>query len=239
MIIVTGSSNNHYLSLINLILSFIDKCDKNDKMIVCDLGIDSIRWTNLQTQFANNTNILYKTFDYSKYPEWFNINIDAGQYAWKPAIVYETMIENSGEIIIWMDAGNLIMNGIEQLKSFIKSNGIYSGISSGFINDWTHPKTIAFFKCHKTDKQNRNGACLGFDTSKNFVKDFVKKYYEFCKIKECICPDGSNRENHRQDQSVFTILFYYCKDIYKFKELNNTDQFMKFFAGYSVHNDVE
>jgi hypothetical protein len=27
-------------------------------------------------------------------------------------------------------------------------------------------------------------------------------------IKECICPDGSDRYNHRQDHAVLSILFY-------------------------------
>lgn len=243
MIIVTGASENHRLSLINLIHSFFIHCNSSaelDTIIVYNLGITTEKWTELQTQFANYANIIYKTFDYSKYPEWFDINVAAGQYAWKPAIIYETMIihEKANDIIMWMDAGNLITDGLEILRNFTKANGIYSGISSGSINDWTHPKTIDYFKCKKTDLQNRNGACLAFDTNKDFVKEFIKKYYEFCKIKECICPEGSSRENHRQDQSVFTILFYYYKQIYKFNELNDTDIFMLSFTGYTIHNDA-
>jgi hypothetical protein len=243
MIIVTGASENHRLSLINFINSFLTHCNNSaelDTIIVYNLGIDVKKWTELQTQFANYANIIYKIFDYSKYPEWFNINIEAGQYAWKPAIIYETAIihEKANDIIIWMDAGNLITDGLEILRNFIRVNGIYSGISNGSINDWTHPKTIDFFKCQKTDVQNRNGACLGFNTNKNFVKEFIKNYYEFCSMKECICPEGSSRENHRQDQSVFTILFYYYKCIYKYDELNDIDELLLTYSGYTIHNDV-
>lgn len=243
MIIVTGASENHRLSLINLIHSFCIHCNNSaelDTIIVYNLGINDDLWMEVQSQFANYKNIIYRTFDYSKYPEWFDINIEAGQYAWKPAIIYETAIlhETANDIILWMDAGNLITDGLEILRNFIRANGIYSGISSGKIIRWTHPKTIDFLKCEETDVQNRNGACLGFDPNKDFVKDFIRKYYEFCGIKECICPEGSSRENHRQDQSVFTILFYYYKRIYNFDELNDTENFMLSYPGYTIHNDV-
>jgi hypothetical protein len=86
MIIVTGASNNHYLSLINLIDSFVEKNTKNN-LIVYNLGLDYDKWNFIQEKYKNAI-FLYKIFDYAKYPSWFNINIEAGQYAWKPTIIY-------------------------------------------------------------------------------------------------------------------------------------------------------
>jgi hypothetical protein len=62
-------------------------------------------------------------------------------------------------------------------------------------------------------------------------------------IKECIAPHGSSRENHRQDQAVFTVLYYN----YHLAQLPKKDNMVvnrELFAylignyiGYSIHND--
>ena len=75
----------------------------------------------IQDKYKDN-NFHFKIFDYSKYPSWFNINIEAGQYAWKPVIIYDTFLEFQNEIIIWMDAGNLIHDNLDKLEDFIKKN---------------------------------------------------------------------------------------------------------------------
>jgi len=79
---------------------------------------------------------------------------------------------------------------------------------------------------------NRSGACIGFNYAIDWVKDLVKEWYDLALIKECIAPPGSNRTNHRQDQAVFTLLYYQYQQIYGFNIVN--EEF-----GYSIHNDAE
>jgi hypothetical protein len=232
---ITGASDNHFNTLINMINSFINYNEKN-YLIVYNLGLSENNWNDLKNKFNGYKFITYKTFDYSKYPEWFNINIEAGHYAWKPTIIYETSLEYINEIIVWMDAGNLIKNNLFELENFIINNFIYSAISSGDINKWTHPSTIAYLKCSWLNLINRNGACLGFNTKIDSVKKFLYEFYNYSQIKECIAPDGSSRKNHRQDQAVFTILFY------KYLSQNNINynhQYGMQYIGYTIHNDVE
>lgn len=236
MIIVTGASNNHYLTLINMINSFIYHNTKN-YLIVYNLGLDDNKWNNIRSLYSNNQFISYKSFDFSKYPSWFNINIEAGQYAWKPTIIYNTYIENNNEIIVWMDAGNLIHDNLQDLELFLEKNGVYSAESSGNIAKWTHPDTIKYLNCLNVNNQNRNGACIGFNTKKEFAKDFLIDFYNCAQIKECIAPNGSSRKNHRQDQAVFTILFYKYlseKNVFFYKNSNWQNH-----LGYSIHNDIE
>jgi len=238
MIIVTGASNNHYLTLINMINSFSFHNTKN-YLIVYNLGIDDNKWNNIRSLYSSNKYISYKSFDFSKYPSWFNINIEAGQYAWKPTIIYNTYIEHNNEIIVWMDAGNLIHNNLKDLELFLEKNGVYSAESSGDIAKWTHPDTIKYLNCLNVNNQNRNGACIGFNTKKEFAKDFLIDFYKCAQIKECIYPNGSSRKNHRQDQAVFTILFYkylYEKNI-SFQSYKNSH--WQYHLGYSIHNDIE
>jgi hypothetical protein len=237
MLIVTGASDNHYLTLINMINSFVNFSNNKNKLIVYNLGLEQVKWSIIQNLYKNYTNITYKIFDYSKYPEWFNINNEAGQYAWKPTIIYNTWLENENEIIVWMDSGNLIFDNLDNLETFILTNNIYSCESSGDIKLWTHPDTIKYMNCTWTDKQNRNAACVGFNTKVNYVKDFLLEFYNCAQIKECIAPNGSSRKNHRQDQAVFSILFYKYNIIYEFNSYISND--WKVHLGYTIHNDVE
>lgn len=233
MIVITGASDNHYLTLINMINSFI-KYNETNFLIIYNLGLNDNNWNNIQNMFNHNNFLKFKVFDYSKYPEWFNINIEAGHYAWKPTIIYNTFIDNTNEKIIWMDSGNLIYNkNLNELENYLDNNYIYSATSSDNIKLWTHPSTIQYMNCNWIEKQNRNAACMGFNCKIDKVKDFIKEFYHFSQIKECIAPEGSSRKNHRQDQSVFSILFYK----YDLFDYRNND--WKHHLGYSIHNDVE
>ena len=189
--------------------------------------------------FANNSNtIIYKTFDYSLYPSYFNININAGEYAWKPIIFYNECKINRG-IVIWMDSGNIINNQINVLVDCIKQSHIHSGVTSGDILKWTHPLTLKYMNCSNDylKLQNRNGACIGVNYDMTWVQDFVEEWCNCAKINECIAPTGSNRTNHRQDQSILSILYYKYLAKYKFNDKKN--EHWKYFTGYSIHNDVD
>ena len=141
MIIICGSENNYLVHLYKFIDSVNKYINNKHKLIIYDLGIEKYDWDNLKKKYARE-NFIYKTFDYSKYPEWFNIKMNVGEYAWKPAIIYETYLEYKNEIIIWMDSGNLIHEkNLISLNSFINKNNIYSATSTGNIKKWTHPKT--------------------------------------------------------------------------------------------------
>lgn len=242
MYIVTGSNDNHIKSLRNMITSFFKCCNKNDSLIVYNLGITDKNWEYIQADFPK---CIFKVFDYSKYPSYYNIKINAGQYAWKPAIIKECLdfissndnVSSSGGlngILVWMDAGNLISNNLNELEETILKNNLYSPISSLNIKDLTHQTTLLYMKTplEFLFYTNRNGACVGFNTKTEWVKQFIVMWAKLASVRECIAPKGSSRKNHRQDQSVFTILYYFYQNEYKFRVINN-------YIGYSIHNDVD
>ena len=235
MYIITGASDNHYLTVMNMIDSFIRYNDRH-KLIIYNLGLEESKWNHIKEKY-NDKDFIFKVFDYSKYPEWFNINIEAGHYAWKPTIIYNTFLEYTDEIVVWMDAGNLITENLQKLESFLIDNYVYSATSSGTIKDWTHPLTIEYLNCTNTGHENRNGACIGFNAKIDLVKDFITEFYNCAMDKNCIAPDGSSRRNHRQDQAVFTILFYkyLCEQNVQFYSSDNCKNHLC----YSIHNDIE
>ena len=226
MLVVTGASDNHFFTLLNMVRSFIHS-NQTNHLIVYNLGLSDDKWSHIQHLF-NYPSISFKVFDYSNYPSWFNIHIEAGQYAWKPTIIYNTFLEHPDEKIVWMDAGNIIYH-LTELDLFLDTYDVYSGTSGGTIEKWTVPETLTFMNCTWVDRENRNAACIGFNGKKEKVKKFIKEFHDLAQIKECIAPEGSSRENHRQDQAVFTILFY------KYGFMHPWDHHI----GYSIHNDID
>ena len=242
MHLVTGASNNHYKSLINMILSFMKyhKNDPNYVIVVYNLGIEESLWERLINLFGRYSNFVVEVFDYGLYPDYVNININAGEYAWKPIIIYD-VFNKYKDITLWMDAGNIIINRLDKINELIKKDNIYSGYSSGNIKQWTHEKTIeymgGFYNGYDlTQCNSRNGACIGFNYNTDYVKTFVEEYRNYALIKECIAPEGSSRENHRQDQSMFSIMFYKYYIQYQFDFSTVSDEY---FTDYKIHKDVD
>jgi hypothetical protein len=245
MHLVTGASDNHYKSLINMVLSFM-KFHKNDPdytIIVYNLGIEESKWTKLLNIFNRYSNFVSEVFDYTLYPEYVNININAGEYAWKPIIIYD-VFNKYKDVTVWMDAGNVIINRLDNMNRLIKEDNIYSGYSGSkgdTIHRWTHPKTIEYMGgiadgYDITQCQSRNGACVGFNYNKNYVKTFVEEYRKYALIKECIAPEGSSRANHRQDQSIFSIMFY---KYYLTHQFNFSTDSNDYYVDYKIQNDVD
>lgn len=245
MHLVTGASDNHYKSLINMILSFM-KYHKNDtgyKIVVYNLGIKDDLWIKLLNIFSRYTNFIPETFDYSQYPDYVNININAGEYAWKPIIIHE-VFNKYKDITLWMDAGNILINKMHNINELISNDNIYSGYSgnaNSTIERWTHPKTIEYMGAMAngydiTKCQSRNGACVGFNYNKQYVREFVEEYKNYALIKECIAPEGSDRSNHRQDQSIFSIMFYKYFLTHRF---SFSTEAVDYYADYKIQNDVD
>ena len=242
MIIITGASDNHFNTL-SQFLTNIKECNKEqiaEKIIVYNLGLNSNNWNLLKEQFTESY-FLFEIFKYENYPEWYNININAGEYAWKSAIIKECSLKYENNILVWMDSGNLINVPIalSNLKKVVDYEGIHTVKTSGNISLWTHKGTIDYLNAnHLINNENRNGACIGFNLKKDWVKEFLNEYSNFCSIKKCIAPEGSSRKNHRQDQSILTILYYKYKEKIQFKthpgyQEKTVNEF------YSVHNDID
>jgi len=227
MNIVTGASENHYKSL----KQFLNSCNNSyiNTIFVYDLGLTGDSLDELKSKY----NIIIKHFDFSKYPSYFDISVNAGEYAWKPVIIYETMKEVSG-ILLWCDAGNILPNDLTNIITTIKNNNIYSPTSSGTIEQWTHPKTLEWFNVSNyvfTNICGRNGAILGFNIDNVNVRDFIQQFRDCACIKECIAPEGSSRLNHRQDQAVFTILYYIF--------FKNSNTYIDDYCGIRIHQDID
>lgn len=221
---ITGADESHYETLRQFLFNIKKYENKEEnRIIVYDLGLHLEHLNELKTLFPN---YIYKIFDYSKYPKYFNIRINAGEYAWKPTIIKE-VCEKYGNIVIWVDAGTLFTKSQDNLKRILNNDYIFTPLSCHTIEKWTHPKTLQYMNWDSLGLDlkliPRAGGFFGINYNISWCKEFVGEWARLAKIKECIAPEGSSRENHRQDQSILSILYYQYQKKYGFKMYNHAD----------------
>jgi hypothetical protein len=205
MILVSASDSSHVRSLCNWLLSAA-RHEPDTETIVYDLGLapgerDQIR--------ACHPRVAVRTFEYQNYPAYFDVKKNAGEYAWKPAIIHEVM-ESRRTPVCWMDAGNLITVPLIRIRRILGRYGFYSPRSKGRIRDWTHPATLRAlsYPQSRLGRHNLNGACIAFDSANAGAMSLLDAWYQAAWDREIIAPDGSDRTNHRQDHAVLSALYH-------------------------------
>lgn len=230
-LILTGSDSTHFNSLINLLISLV-KYEKLTEIKIIDLGMTLTEINFLKSNFK----IEISKFDFKEYPKFINIrdsNDKLGAYAWKPISIYNEFCK-SDKNIIWLDAGCKITKKLKLIKYLVLKNGFYSPQSSNNILRWTHPTTLAYLKVNKDiyNKRNISGGIVSFAKNSEEIQNLLTDWYKFSLNEEIISPKGSNRENHRQDQAVLSIL------VHKYSLSKITPKTHKIF-GILKHQDNE
>ncbi len=212
LVIVSASDENFFESLLQFINSVI-KYEPKALLVIYNLGMSDEQIKELSMIENQNTQIV--DFEFSKYPEFLNSRDEfnkLGAYAWKSAIINDCLNKFTDHYLIWNDAGNLLLSDLSRLKTVLHKYGFYSPRSNGTIEEWTHVKTINKFKLSDNDKikkkPNLTGGLVGLKTSSLKSKELIKQWFHYSMKEEYISPEGSNRDNHRQDQSLLSIIFY-------------------------------
>lgn len=208
LVLVTGSDSQFFLSVIQLLTS-IRKNENNIKVIFYDLGLDLTQKEALIKAFPD---VVYKKFDFDNYPSFFSErdgHMKLGAYAWKSSIIYEVLLKEKS-LVLWLDAGNILNGNLNNIKIILQTIGFYSPYSAGKVEEWTHVETVKYIKASSKDlkKSNLTGGLVGFNYDNKFSMNIAKQWKELSEVKDCIAPRGSNRDNHRQDQSILSILFH-------------------------------
>jgi hypothetical protein len=200
--IVTGADITHEKSLLRLLES-IQRFEPLAQTTVWDLGLSREAAETL----ADMASVDLRSFSFIGYPDYFDIRIQAGQYAWKPIIIRETRSDVK-ELLVWLDAGCLILGKLTWLRKICKTLGFFSPSSSGNLEKWTHPGTLRHlnFIQHPGRYNNVNGAVVAHQTNHTQAAELISEWAACAMERECIAPNGSSRSNHRQDQAVLSVL---------------------------------
>ena len=204
MTVVSGADETHGASLLQFIQSALEH-EGRSRLVIWDLGL---RPDQRAAVAEVSPSIEIRTFDYSQYPDWFDIRVNAGEYAWKPVIVAE-MVKDCRGPVLWMDSGCKLTGPLDEFYARIIRNGFNSPNSSGTHLDWTHPKTVRFFGLDpkwRRGKRNVNAGVVGFDPAHPRGKKLATRWGQLARRRRVIAPPGSSRANHRQDQALLGVL---------------------------------
>lgn len=219
-IIITGANDSYFKTLITFIENFVTNFEAQ-KLIVYDLGLNETNNTII-LDMQKKYNFELKHFDYSLYPEHVNLNNYYGlycSYAFKPIIIFNEANNqtNKDKIIIWMDSANRFGNTeIGNIYNIVKSQGIYSPVSNGEKTiesiELNHPYTVNKLGLtefeHKNNLRSVSANLVGFDYQSKAGFEILNDWYKYSLDKTIIMPEGSSRNNHRQDQTILSILMY-------------------------------
>jgi len=223
--IVTGASSNHFHCLKNLLYT-IRSLASDAKTVVYDLGL-----TDKERNALASDRWEVRRFEFAKYPPHVTMAVNLGEFAWKPIIIH-TILQESGGLVLWLDAGDLVLADLNPIWDAIAQNGVVSVLSGATIRDWTHPGTLAYLRVPEEDLErlNRAGGVIGISGGHEWARRLCAQWYECALCKECIAPNGSNRRNHRQDQAVLSVLYYQYHREIRFPTVDRVAQI-------AIHND--
>ncbi len=228
MMLVTAADKSHFRSLLQFLAS-VRRFEPSMHTRIYDLGFHPSQSARLSKRYPK---VELRKFDFAAYPSHFNIKINAGEYAWKPAIVWECL-SDTGSPVCWMDSGNVLIGSLDGIRNELRANGFYSPYSPGTVSEWTHPGMLAYFGLEESWRKsapNLNGACIAFDPASSKALNLARSWKDGALDKNCIAPQGSSRSNHRQDQALLTVLAYMSDMV---------DAGDRRYLGYKIHQDVE
>lgn len=206
--IITGATSQYYKSFLQLVHSYKRFHEsRNSKIIFYDLGLSEENRLHLNERLqVNHQEIEFRVFDFSKYPDFVHPHFMT--YSWKPIIINEVLEQKKGNVL-WMDTANIILKNLKPIWDAIEETGFYTPFSgSGSLAEWTMPQTLDYMNVSTElyTFRNRCGGLCGFSYSSMQARSVTSDWEKYALIKECIKPDKANRTNHRDDQSILTIL---------------------------------
>jgi len=210
--IVTGASSNHFLCVKRLLPTVLKHEADAANMVVYDLGLASSEVADLAHNWPDT---IYRKFDFDSYPQHFKMGQSgrffAGSYAWKPVIVADIMDEFGG-LVLWLDSSCVLTEPLTQVRSALKKDGLYvpTNPCRHTIAQLTHRGTMQYLNASARvcNTRQKDASTVGVDANNSWGRDIIYAWRDCAMDPDCIVPVGSSRRNHRQDQSVISILAY-------------------------------
>ena len=183
-------------------------------LVLYDLGLFPEEHEELKSKFPWAQ---VRKFNYSRYPPFFNITRNKGEYAWKAAILHDVYMDY-GCAVIWMDASNQY-SSVSKIVDNARKGQFMSNWAGHRVRAFVHNGTWQYLTNQfgtKADWRKKiewsascSGAFLAFGVRNPKVAQMLQLFYDCSLVKQCIAPEGSNRRNHRQDQVVVSILAHH------------------------------
>lgn len=239
MTFVTASDTSHAKSLFNLITS-VRFTNPDAQVIVFDLGLTGSELLNLSETFPT---VNVEKFPYEDFPDYFDVRVEAGQYAWKAQCVERVAASSRGDLF-WIDAGCVVTGRLTRIRRVLGRRGVYTDRAVGPSSRWTHPLTFAALEAGRHEVELRRdqlaATFIGFRLGREDVERLISDWALHSRNRDVIAPQGSSRINHRQDQSVFSILMYrFLAELIPKRLLSFVGYWPEAVKDYRIHQDVD
>ncbi len=208
--IVTAADAKFFPSLYQFIRTYKKKESKNSQLVCYNLGFTNHQLEQLTKIKKDLPNFSIQKFDFDKYPDFVKLSYQT--YSFKPIIVKKILNEKKGNIL-WLDSATLLLKPIDGIWQYLERTGFYTpmaGFGSFPLKHWTVQKTLDFMNVpkHFYEKRNMFGGVCGFSYDNIHARQLVDEWERYSLIHECIKPKGANKSNHKEDQSILTILIH-------------------------------
>ena len=208
-VILTAADEGFFNNLCQFIYSFIRQKEFFNSELICyDMGFSEEQRAYIDSSIlARSSHISFREFDFSKYPDFVQLQYQT--YSFKPIVVHNIFFEMKCNLL-WLDSATILLKPLDFVWKQIDEHGVYAPIGgSGTLGEWTVRETLDYMNVPEDWETNRNicGCMCGFGFHKEKMRDLVSEWKKYGLIHECIKPEGANRANHRDDQS---LLLYYC-----------------------------
>jgi lipopolysaccharide biosynthesis glycosyltransferase len=210
-IIVTAADRKYFDSLRTLISSIHKHSyEVVDKIIVYDIGLDPEEVKRLN----NIEKVCVKEFSNIEIP-YKHYLLPKG-HAYKLYCVYE--FKQLAKNILWLDAGVMLLKDIHEIFNIIELEDIFLVGDVHLNKNYTKKACIQAMNATENELNDTqlSSGILGYKSNGKYQK-LIDEAFEYSKIEDCVVGD---EENHRHDQSVYSILAsrYSCKkhDINKY-----------------------
>src|SRR4029077_7339429 len=119
LVVVTAASSNHAGALRQM----LESLRRLDARVECyDIGLTPDEAAALPRW----PGVIHRAFDYAAYPPHMHVSINAGEYAWKPAIVADVVERSRASAtpydVLWADAG-CYFHALEPIGARIAASG--------------------------------------------------------------------------------------------------------------------
>ncbi len=205
LMIVSAADSTHFKSLVQFIKS-VQYYENYSQLVVYDLGMTTEEADYIRRNFPA---VSFRVFDYSKYPSYFNVKVDAGKFAWKPVIISDVLKEFECSTI-WFDAGCKLTQPLYRIRNIIKKHGFYSPIALPVtIKAWAHPQFLKFLNASEeiVNRISFNSAMVAINYNHAIAMKLIEKWKAAALDENCTAPKGSSKKLHRF-QTIMSILAY-------------------------------
>lgn len=210
-VVITAANSPYFDSLKTLVDGIHEhNFDLIDKIVVYDLGLTEYEINNLN----NLQKVEIKKFEISPLP--FEDYLKPKGHAYKLFCLWQE--QNFAKNILWLDAGVMPLRSIKEIFDIIEKEDIFLVGDIHLNKNFTKKSCVDIMNASEKELEDNqlSSGILGYKAKGNYQK-LIDEAYEYSKIEGCVVGD---EENHRHDQSVYSILAsrYNCKkydiDIY-------------------------